>query len=156
MPINIDYSEQQSKCGQPIYECPPSKYSSEKILQILLDPKIPMDKICTAKPRGITSSATLVVDIRQLKCMDDVKKDEFGIWKYSGSHPTAYEVTVHKDFVEVEKCHDDSHEDNIVHLRRLRCVHPSNQEFKRMICFVSGMSSVLSIVLIHDSITCIN
>jgi len=75
-----------------------------------------MDKICTAKPRGITSSTIFVVDICQLKCMDDAKKDEFGIWKYSGSHPIAYEVTVHDNFIEVEKYHDDSHGDIIVHL----------------------------------------
>jgi len=70
----------------------------------LLDPNIPNEKICTTKPTGIVSSATFVVDIRQLKCIDDVKTDEFGIWKYSGSHPTAYEVKVHDDLVEVEKC----------------------------------------------------
>ena len=118
--------------------------STFKVLfrQILLDPNIPNEKIGTTKPTGSTSSATFVVDICQLKCTDDVKKDEFGIWKYSGSHPTAYEVKVHNDLDEVGKCSDDCSGDNIVHLQRLHCTHPSNQDFKWMICFVSGMSSI--------------
>jgi hypothetical protein len=29
--------------------------------------------------------------------LDDIKKDEFGIWNYSGSHPQAYRVYHEKD-----------------------------------------------------------
>ena len=82
-------SEQMTSCNnnQPIYKLPPPKYSAEQILKILLDPNIPENKICKEKPSGITCSATYVIDTNNLKCLDDVKKDEFGIWKYSGSHP---------------------------------------------------------------------
>ena len=38
------------------------------------------------KPTGIKASTTFVVDVRNLECLDDIKKDEFGIWHYSGSH----------------------------------------------------------------------
>lgn len=138
--IVLNYSEQQLRCGQPIFEYPPAKYTSERILQILLNSNISDSKICTAKPIGITTSATFVVDIRHLKCLDDVKKDEFGIWKFSGSHPKAHEVTIQDDgYVAVEKYSDHFCGDNIVHLRHLHCTHPSNQDFKRMICVVSGM-----------------
>jgi hypothetical protein len=37
---------------QPIYECPPTKYTAERKLQILLDPKVPDEKICKDKPSG--------------------------------------------------------------------------------------------------------
>lgn len=42
------------------------------------------------KPTAVTHSATYLVDVRQLQNVDDVKKDEFGIWNYSGSHPQSY------------------------------------------------------------------
>ena len=38
----------------------------------------------------------------------------------------------------VEKCSNEAKGDNVVYLRRLHCTHPSNPEFKRLICFVSG------------------
>jgi len=37
------------------------------------------------KPTNITTSATYVVDVRSLQNADDIKKEEFGIWRYSGS-----------------------------------------------------------------------
>ena len=66
------------------------------------------------------------------------KKDEFGIWKYSGSHPQAYKVYYEEDDISVEKCGSNERCNNVVHLRRLHCTHPSNPQFKRLICFVSG------------------
>lgn len=123
---------------QPVYECPPPRYSADRILQILLDPTIPEDKICKVKPTGIKASATFVVDVRNLECLDDIKKDEFGIWHYSGSHPQAYRVYQEEDDMFVEKCESSAKGGNVVYLRRLYCTHPSNPEFKRLICFVSG------------------
>lgn len=83
---------QNTSAEQPIYESPPPKYSAERLLEILLDPSIPYSKVCKEKPTGVTCSATYVVDTRNLKCLDDIKKDDFGIWNYSGSHPVAYKV----------------------------------------------------------------
>lgn len=123
---------------QPIFETPPPKYLAERILQILLDPMIPQHKVCKEKPSGVTSSATFVVDTRKLQCVDDIKKDEFGIWNYSGSHPQAYKVHDEDGYMSVEKCGTNANGRNVVYLRRLHCTHPSNPEFKRLICFVSG------------------
>lgn len=75
-----------------MYEIPPAKYGAEYILKILLNPKIDKQKICHQKPCNITKSSTFVVDVLSLQHPDDIKKDEFGIWNYSGSHPQAYKV----------------------------------------------------------------
>ena len=61
---------------------------------------------------------------------------EFGMWNYSGSQRQAYRV--HDEDFFVEKCAPNAKGDNIVYLRRLHCTHPSNQQVKRLICFVSG------------------
>ena len=75
---------------ETIYEIPPPKYQTERILKILLDPTIPPSKICSVRPTRISKSATYVVDISKLKHPDDIKNDMFGSWKHSGSHPQTY------------------------------------------------------------------
>ena len=91
------------------------------------------------KPTSVTESATYVVDVRNLQNTEDIKKDEFGIWKYSGSHPQMFKVYTEEDgHISVEKCCDGASGSNVVYLRRLHCTHPSNNDFKRLICFLSG------------------
>ena len=122
---------------QPVYEYPPSKYNAEHIIKILLTAK--EEQICRSKPRMITRSATFVVDIRCLENQEDIKKDEFGIWNYSGSHPQVFTVNCKEDgYISVEKCESGARGKSVMYLRRLHCTHPSNVEFKRLICFLSG------------------
>ena len=129
-----DSPEEDSQ--QPVYEIPPSRYSAERILQILLLPD--ETRICKVKPTSVTHSATYLVDVRQLQNIDDIKKDEFGIWNYTGSHPQPFKVFDEEDDITFEKCAEGATGSNVVLLRRLRCTHPSNVEFKRLICFLTG------------------
>ena len=119
-----------------MYEIPPAKYGAEYILKVLLNPKI--DKRCHQKPCNITESSTFVVGVLSLQHPDDIKKDEFGIWNYSGSHPQAYKVYNEDGHLTVEKCGGGATGPSVVYLRRLHCTHPSNPDFKRLICFVTG------------------
>ena len=122
-----------------VYERPPPKYPAESILKILCCPSLPASRICSTLPTHITSSATYVIDVTKLANPDDVKKDIFGVWSHSGSHPQACKVHVEEDgYVNVEKCAPGAKGDDDVYLRRLHSVHPSNSQFKRMIAFVSG------------------
>ena len=41
-------------------------------------------------------------------------------------------------YMHIEKCAPDATSANVVYLRHLHSVHPSNKNFKRMIAFVSG------------------
>ena len=103
-----------------------------------MNPNISEDKICLKKPTGIVCSASYVVDTSILDCLDDIKKDEFGIWNYSGSHPVCFRVQDKQGDMVIEKCAKGAAGSNIFHLRRLHCTHPSDPEFKRMIAFVSS------------------
>lgn len=90
---------------QPMYEYPPPKYSAERILQILLHPNLGKENICQKKPTNVTCSATFVVDTCKLQNPKDIKKDEFGIWKYSGSHPQPFLITVEEGgSLWIERC----------------------------------------------------
>jgi len=112
------------------YEKPRPKYSEEQLLKILLDPKVDPHCICTLWPVDITSSATFLIDITKLKHPDDVKKDNFGKWKHSGSHQTPYHVQFNEDGeVELEECAPGASGDNVFYLRRLHTSHPSIQGF---------------------------
>ena len=82
---------------QPVYEFPPEKYSANRIITILLTAK--PEEIYKLKPRNINKSSTFVVDVRCLKNQEDIKKDEFGIWQYSGSHPQCFLVTQKDDIM---------------------------------------------------------
>ena len=92
----------------------------------------------------ITQSATFVMDIRCLENQEDIKKDEFGIWNYSGSHPQVFKVNFKEDgYISVEKCESGARGNNVIYLRQLHCTHPSNIEFKRFICFLLGYYIVM-------------
>lgn len=98
--INSDLEEQE----EPIYEVPTPKYNAERLLRILLDPDIPTAKICSTRPINITKSATYVVDISKLEHAENIKNDNFGIWKHSGSHPQTFRVNIESDgYIRVEK-----------------------------------------------------
>ena len=93
--------------AQPIYEHPPDKYSAEEIIKILLDP--PKDKICYVKPTLVTKSAAYIVDTSSLHNLEDIKKDSYGIWKYSGSHPQTFKVYTYLLFFTVDAANHPHH-----------------------------------------------
>ena len=135
--LKFEEQEAVNEGDQLIYEHPPAKYTAEQIIKILLDPI--EEKICHVKPICVTKSATYVVDVCSLHNIEDIKKDEFGIWNYSGSHPQVFKVYTEDDgYKTIEKCSEGASGNNVVYLRRLHCTHPSNSDFKRLICFLSA------------------
>ena len=131
---NSESSDDDDDPSQPIYERPPPKYSAERVIKILLQAE--KSKVCQRKPTSISKSATYVVDVRNLRNQDDIKKDDFGIWNYSGSHPQPFKVFYKEGGeITVEKRNPGVSGANVVYLR---CTHPSNADFKRLICFLTG------------------
>lgn len=112
----------------------------KKILKILLNPNIDPNRICRTSPSNIKQSSAYVVDLDCLDHPDDVKKDEFGKWNYSGSHVFHYrsERTPEGD-LEFERLLSGIQGSNVFQLRRIHCKHPSNPNFQRLLAFVTGM-----------------
>lgn len=116
-------------------------------MKILLDPKIDERKICSVWPIEINSSSTFVVDITKLKHPNNVRKDFFGKWVHSGSHPILFKARVNRfEEVKVEKCAPGA-TGGVFYLRRLHCYHPSNFEFRRLLAFISGKSTIKDIIM---------
>ena len=124
---------------QPVFEYPPPKYAAERVLQILLDLTLSPSKVCQVRPVNITESCTFVIDVTKLDHEQDVLRDGFGKWNYSGSHPVPYHAKCYPDgHVQTERCCPGASGQDVVQLRRLHATHPSNPNFKRMIAFISG------------------
>ena len=80
------------------------------------------------------------MDLTKLSHPDDVKKDMFGRWNHSGSHPIPFMASFNEDgTVNVERCAPGASGSNVYYLRRLHSVHPSNSSVRRLMAFVSGM-----------------
>ena len=95
----------RNEYGVPIYEQPPPKYSAHNIMKLLLDPNIDISRIATQRLIVATQNSTFVVDLSKLDHPDDVKKDIFGKWEHSGSHPEVFNCSFDKmNTVMVEKC----------------------------------------------------
>ena len=128
--------------GVPIFEQPPPKYTATRILQILLDPNIDQSIIAKERPVEVERSSTFVVDLTCLKHPDDVKKDMYGRWDYSGSHPEVFRCSFDEfDKVYIEKCAVGATGQDVYYLRRIRSSHPSNPNFRRLIAFVHSKSN---------------
>ena len=127
--------------GVPIFEKPPEKYSAYRIMQILLSPNIDPKRIAKKRPLQAPFSSTFLVDLGQLSHPDDVKKDMYGKWLYSGSHSDVFLCSFSSSGqVVVEKAAPGASGDNVYSLRRLHSVHPSNVEFRRVLALLFGMS----------------
>ncbi len=130
----------RNPCGVPIYERPPPKYGAHQIMKILLNPKIDESRIATARPVQVSCSSTYVVDLPKLAHPDDIKKDMYGKWQHSGSHPEAFRCGFDEmNEVTIEKCAPGATGSNVYYLRRLHSYHPSNPKFRRLLAFISGV-----------------
>ena len=64
---------------EPVFEEPPKKYFAERIIRILMDPKVDPNKICKQRPLAVNQSATFIVDLNSLQDPEHVKRDNFGM-----------------------------------------------------------------------------
>ena len=89
------------------------------------------------RPIQVEKSSTFVVHLTSLKHPDDVKKDMYGRWTHSGSHPEVFRCSFDEfDDVVIKKCAPGASGSDVYYLRRIRSSHPSNREFHRMIAFL--------------------
>ena len=74
-------------------------------------------------------SSTFVVDLNSLEHPDDIKKDEFRKWKYSGSHSVPYMAWSTGKGLQFERFYSCSPEPkNVFQLHGIHCKHPTNAD----------------------------
>ena len=84
--------------------------------------------VCHSQPINICRSSTFVVDLDSLKHTDDINKDCFGKWIYSGSHSVSYAAFRAGQKFDFERLSGIpiSNVDNNFQLWRINYKHPSN------------------------------
>ena len=106
-------------------------------MHLLLDPKIDENKIASRRPLECSFSASFVVDVSKLAHPVDIKKGMYGKGLHSGSHTDVFRCTYSSsDDVYIEKAAASG--DNVYYLRRLHSVHPSNNDFRRVLALLFG------------------
>ena len=100
-------------------------------MEILLNPNMNMSLAAHGRPIQVEMSSTLVVDLTSFKHPDDVKKDMYGRWGYSGSHPQVFRCSFDQfDDVKTKKCAPGAAGSNVYYLHCIRSSHPSNRDFR--------------------------
>ena len=95
--------------------------------------------ICSEKPTSVSSSAAFIIDLKCLLDVDDIKRDSYGKWNYSGSRSQFFLIKAQNEELIIEKRSPGCTDDNVYELRRLYCTHPSNSNFRRMIATLTGI-----------------
>ena len=70
----------------PIYCQPSQLLSTVQCTDVLLDPELSPDLICTRVPFDINCNSVFVVDMSKLAHPKDVACDDMGSWKWKGSY----------------------------------------------------------------------
>ena len=108
-------------------------------MHILLDPNFDSLYLCTDHPTLVQNNVAFVIDLSKLKCKDDVRADDLGAWKCTGSRILKFNIEI-KEGV----CHIVSESSNLVKIRRQYHVHGTDRDFHRMIaCVDTSIGSVV-------------
>ena len=92
----------------PIY-CQPSKQlNTTQRVNILLDPELSSDSLCTRVPFDINCNSVFVIGMSSLMNPKDIVCDDMGVWRWKGSYQrwlsvdeTGYIETIGKSLTEI-------------------------------------------------------
>jgi len=121
----------------PIYERHAKGYSGEEIAVILCDPTLDKDIICSTHLVLVENNVSFVVDTSKLKNPNDIRADDLGTWKCTGSRVLTFAIKCSK-----KGCHviDSSCLGAIVvRVRRQHYVHATDKAFHRMIACIESV-----------------
>jgi len=68
-----------------VYEYPTKGYSQEEIACIFCHPALQEELLCSSQPVCVENNVSFVVDLSKLKDPNDVRADDLGAWKCTGS-----------------------------------------------------------------------
>ena len=123
----------------PVYGHPRKGYSGEEIVKILLNPTFQNELLCSTHPVSVQNNVSFVVDLSKLKDPNDVRADDLGAWKCTGSRLLQFTVRITNT-----DCHfvnDTSSNAEVVQVHRQYHVHATDPDLHRMIAFMENSDS---------------
>lgn len=121
----------------PVYGHPKHGYNCEEIVHILLNPVFEKDLLCTTHPVSVEHNVSFVIDLNSLSNPNDVRADDLGSWKCTGSRCLTFMVEIGPT-----DCRIVSVGGKQVQIRRQYHVHGTDSDFHRMIAFVENMEGM--------------
>ena len=124
----------------PVFSRRSSRFDTQEILSILLDPELKEECICKTQPVNVEHNTTFVVDLSLLGSPKDIYVDDMGSWKYNGVYRTWVNVESDGFMVTHGKSKPSQDEDDsLYHLEKKYFVHKTSTDLKKTIAVISGM-----------------
>lgn len=127
-------------CNLPVYSRQQSRFDTQEIITILLDPDLQQEQVCKTQPVSIEHNATFVVNLSELRDPKDIYVDDMGSWRYNGVYKSW--VSVESDGFMVshgkEKPSTTIH-GTLYHITKKYFVNKTSRDLKKTVAFLSGI-----------------
>ena len=122
----------------PVYGHPRRGYSCEELVHILLDPIFKDQLLSTTHPVSVEHNVSFVIDISCLSNPNDVRADDLGSWKCTGSRCITFMVKFGPTTCHIVSSASGS-DGQKAQIRRQYHVHGTDSDLHRMIAFVEDL-----------------
>ena len=119
-----------------MYDYPVKGYSQEEIVHILCDPMLKKEFICSSHPVSVENNVSFVIDVSELKNPNDVRADDLGSWKCTGSRVLRFSVKITSRSCSLVTCSSPGAIE--IGVRRQYFVHATDNDLHRMIAFLEN------------------
>ena len=116
----------------PVYECPKKGYSKEQIVDALCNPSLNKKLICSTHPVLVEHNSSFVIVMTKLKDRNDVRADDLGTKRCTGSCILTVSVKCNKNSCYISKSNGSA----VVNIRQQYHVHSTDSDLHRMIAFI--------------------
>ncbi len=132
-----DGSAYRDDASTPLFSLGREAYDGKELIAILTK-KYPKESLCTAAPINVAHNAAFLIDLTKFTVFDDIKCDDMGIWKHSGSPKRNFIVTRDDEGAvkEIRRC--NAGESATHELRRMYFTNASDDHVRKVIATVKG------------------
>lgn len=130
--------------GLPIYCTHSSKLiTTPQCMDILLDPELSPDLVCTRMPFDVDCNSIFVVDMNKLSNPKDIACDDMGVWKWNGSYRRWLSVDEKGVITILGKTLGEIPSVPHYHIWKRYYENKSSQDLKKMIVTLEGKTRLL-------------
>ena len=124
----------------PVYGTPRKGYSIDEIVDILLGPNFDCRLLCKTNPISVENNVSFVIDRTSLSNPNDVRADDLGAWKCTGSRSLRFLVKLDGKSCTIVNSRSTSKNVVVivVYIRRQYHVHGTDCDLHRMIAFMES------------------
>jgi len=126
-----------------VYGYPKKGYNSKEIVHILLSPAFRGELLCKTHPVSVKLNVSFVVDLSQLEDRNDVRTEDLGAWKCTGSRILSFAVDLSgQERRTVSNLSTSNEAVHRVSIRRQYHVHATDRDLHQMVAFVESLDGM--------------